>query len=203
VGVLPRAPGGFWYLFIGIDTFTKWMEAMPTVNITQAAAVKFLQSIIYRFGVPKRVLIDNDTQFKGAKFARCCTNFGIQHQPSSTAHPQTNGQVKRVNGLILQGMKTRIFYDLEVRDRNWHKELPSVLWALRTNVNRATRDMPFNLVYGADAVLPPEIYLESARVAHFDAEHQAEAKELDADLLEERHNMALINMRRYQESLKK
>jgi hypothetical protein len=48
VGVLSRASGGFWYLFIGIDTFTKWMEAMPTVNITQAAAVKFLQSIIYR-----------------------------------------------------------------------------------------------------------------------------------------------------------
>jgi hypothetical protein len=27
VGILPRAPGGFRYLFIEIDTFTKWMEA--------------------------------------------------------------------------------------------------------------------------------------------------------------------------------
>jgi hypothetical protein len=62
-----------------------------------------------------------------------------------------------------------MFHDL-VRDRNWHKELPSVLLALRTNVNRATRDMPFNLVYGADAVLPPKICLESARVKHFDSE---------------------------------
>jgi hypothetical protein len=40
-------------------------------------------------------------------------------------------------------------------------------------------------------------------VAHFDAEHQAEARELDSDLLEERRNMSLINVRRYQESLKK
>jgi hypothetical protein len=31
----------------------------------QEAAVKFLQSIIYRFGVPRRVLTDNGTQFKG------------------------------------------------------------------------------------------------------------------------------------------
>jgi S-adenosylmethionine synthetase len=40
------------------------MEAMPVVNITQEATTKFLQSIIYRFDVPRRVLIDNRTQFK-------------------------------------------------------------------------------------------------------------------------------------------
>jgi hypothetical protein len=100
-------------------------------------------------------------------------------------------------------MKTRMFHDLEARDRNWHKELSSVLWVLQTNMNRATRDMPFNLVYGADAVLPSEIYLESARVAHFDLECQAEAKELDSILLEERCNMTLIIVQKYQESLKK
>jgi transposase InsO family protein len=53
------------------------MEVVPAVNITQDATVKFLQSIIYRFGVSRRVLIDNGTQFKGAKFARCCAEFGI------------------------------------------------------------------------------------------------------------------------------
>jgi hypothetical protein len=85
-------------------------------------------------------------------------------------HPQTNGEVERANGLILQGMKTRMFHDLEAKDRKWHKELSSVLWALRTNINKAIRDTPFNLVYGANVVLPPEIYLQSARVAHFNEE---------------------------------
>jgi transposase InsO family protein len=77
------------------------MEATPMVNITQEAAVKFLKSIIYRFGVPKRVLTDNETQFKGARFLRCCIDFRIHHQPSSVAHPQTNGQVEHTNGLLL------------------------------------------------------------------------------------------------------
>jgi hypothetical protein len=81
-----------------------------------------------------------------------------------------NGQVERANGLILQGMKTRMFQDLEARGRNWHKELSSVLWALRTNINRAIRNTPFNLVYGADVVIPLEIYLESVRMAHFNTE---------------------------------
>jgi transposase InsO family protein len=112
IGVLPRTPGGFRFLFVGIDTFTKWMEATPLVNIMQEAAVKFLQSIIYRFGIPQRVLTDNGTQFKGAKFLRCCANFGIHHQASSVAHTQTNGQVKHTNGLLLQGMKTRMFPNL-------------------------------------------------------------------------------------------
>jgi transposase InsO family protein len=132
MGALPRASGGFRFLFIAINMFTKWMEAMPVVNITQEATVKFLQSIIYKFSIPKWVLIDNGTQFKGTKFARCCAAFGINHQASLAAQPQTNGQVERANGLILQGMMTRIFYDLEAKGRNWHKELQSVLQALHT-----------------------------------------------------------------------
>jgi transposase InsO family protein len=92
--------------------------ATPVVNITQEASVKFLQNIIYRFDLPKRVLTDNGTQFKGVKFLRCCADFGIHHQASSVAHPQTNGQVEHTNGLLLQGMKTRMFQDLEVKGKN-------------------------------------------------------------------------------------
>jgi hypothetical protein len=97
----------------------------------------------------------------------------------------------------------RMFQDLEAKSKNWHKELPSVLWALQTNIDRATRATPFSLVYGAEAVLPPEVYLESARVTHFNPEDMAKVKELDANLLEERHNTALSNVRKYQTALKK
>jgi hypothetical protein len=99
-------------------------------------------------------------------------------------------------------MKTRMFHDLEARGKNWHKEMPSMLWALCTNINRVTRDTPFNLIYKADVVLPSEIYLESAMVAHFNAENQAEARELDSNLLEERCNTTLANVWKYQDSLK-
>jgi exonuclease I len=69
-------------------------------------------------------------------------------------------------------MRTMMFHDMEGKGRNWHKELPSVLWALRTNINRATIDTPFNLVYGVEIVLSPEIYLQLARVVHFNEENQ-------------------------------
>jgi hypothetical protein len=69
-----------------------------------------------------------------------------------------------------------------------------VLWALCTNINRATIDTPFNLVYRADTVLPPEIYLESARVAHFNVEIQAKARELNSNPLDEKRNITLANV---------
>jgi hypothetical protein len=96
-----------------------------------------------------------------------------------------------------------MLHDLEARGSNWHKALPSGLWVIRTNVNKATRDTPFHLIYGADAVLSPKIYLESAQVAHFNEKDQVEARELDSNLLEEKHNIALANMWKYQESLKR
>jgi hypothetical protein len=100
-------------------------------------------------------------------------------------------------------MKARMFHDLEAKGRNWNNELPSVLWALRTNVNRATRDTLFHLVYGADGVLPPETFLELAQVAQFNEVDQDKARELDSNLLEEKRNKALTNVQMYQESLKR
>jgi hypothetical protein len=100
-------------------------------------------------------------------------------------------------------MKMRMFQDLEAKGKNWHKELPLVLWALRTNVSRATRATPFSLVYGAGAVLPPEVYLESTRVAYFNPEDQAEARGMDINLLEERCNTTISNVHKYHTALKK
>jgi hypothetical protein len=40
-------------------------------------------------------------------------------------------------------------------------------------------------------------------VAHFNVEDQAEARELDSNLLEERRNTSLANVRKYQESVKR
>jgi hypothetical protein len=68
LGPFPRAIGGYRFLFVAIDKFTKWPEATLVVNITQGAAVAFLKSIVCRFGVPNRIITDNRTQFRSQLF---------------------------------------------------------------------------------------------------------------------------------------
>jgi hypothetical protein len=68
LGPFPRAFGGYRFLFVAIDKFTKWPEATPMVSITQGADVAFLKSIVCRFGVPSRIITDNRTQFTSRLF---------------------------------------------------------------------------------------------------------------------------------------
>jgi transposase InsO family protein len=68
LGPFPRAIGGYRYLFVAIDKFTKLLEATSVVNITQGAAVAFLKSIVYRFRVPNCIITDHGTQFTSRIF---------------------------------------------------------------------------------------------------------------------------------------
>jgi transposase InsO family protein len=134
------------------------------VNITQGAAVAFLKSIVYRFGVPSRIITDNRTQFTSRIFQEYCEDIGTQLCFASVAHPRSNGQVEMANAEILRGLKTRTYDCLKKHGANWTNELPSMLWGNRTTPSRATGETPFFLVYGAEACLPLEILMGSPRV---------------------------------------
>jgi transposase InsO family protein len=117
----------------------------------------FFTNIIHRFGVPNSIITDNGTQFTGRKFLDFCEDHHIRVDWAAVAHPMTNGQVERVNGMILQGLKSMNYSDLHKFGRRWIKELPSVVWSLRTTPSRATGFTPFFLVYGAEAILPTDL----------------------------------------------
>ena len=127
VGPLWKAPGGFTHLLVAIDKFSKWIEARPIERVRLEEAVAFFTNIIYRFGIPNTVVTDNGTQFPGKEFLSFCDDNNIRVDWAVVSHPKTNGQVERVNGMILQGVKPRIFKRLEKFRARWVVELPSVL----------------------------------------------------------------------------
>jgi transposase InsO family protein len=109
VGPLRKAPGGFTHLLVAIDKFSEWVEVRPITNLRAEQAVTFFTDIVHRFGVPNSIITDNGSQFMGRKFLEFCDKFHIRVDWAAVAHPQTNGQVECANGMILQGLKPRIF----------------------------------------------------------------------------------------------
>jgi transposase InsO family protein len=168
VGPLQKAPGGYTHLLVAIDKFSKWIEVRPLNSIRSEQAVAFFTNIIHRFGVPNSIITDNGTQFTGRKFLDFCEDHHIWVDWAAVAHPITNGQVERANGMILQGLKPRIYNDLHKFGRRWMKELPSVVWSLRTTPSQATGFTPFFLVYGVEAILSTDLEYGSPRIRAYD-----------------------------------
>jgi transposase InsO family protein len=168
VGPLRTAPRGYTHQLVAIDKLSKWVEVRPITNLRAEQAVTFFTDIIYRFGVTNSIITDNGSQFTGRKFLEFCDKFHIRVDWAAVAHPQTNGQVERANGMILQGLKTRIFDKLNKSGRKWLQELPAVIWSLRTTPSRATGFTLFFLVHGAEAVLPTDLEYGSPRVRGYD-----------------------------------
>jgi transposase InsO family protein len=101
VGPFKKAKGGFTHIFIVVDKFTKWIEVKPTISITLVNAVEFIKEIMYRFGIPNNIIIDNGTQFTTREFKNFCVDSCIKINYASVSHPQSNDQVEHSNGMIL------------------------------------------------------------------------------------------------------
>jgi hypothetical protein len=57
------APSGYRFILVAVDIFTKWIEVRPVAKVTSEEAVKFMQDITHRFGVPNRIITDLGTTF--------------------------------------------------------------------------------------------------------------------------------------------
>jgi transposase InsO family protein len=193
-----KAKGGFTHIFVIVDKFTKWIEVEPDASNTTAKVVEFIKEIMHRFGVPNNIITNNGTQFTAREFKDFCVDSGIKISYVSVSHQQSNEQVECSNGMILQGLKPRIFDRLKPYAGKWVKELSSVLWALCTTPSRATGHTPFSLVYGSEAMLPTEVEHKSFCLQHFNKERSDDSRVDDLTRLEELHGATIIQSAKHQ-----
>uniref|UniRef100_A0A2N9EWT7 Reverse transcriptase RNase H-like domain-containing protein n=1 Tax=Fagus sylvatica TaxID=28930 RepID=A0A2N9EWT7_FAGSY len=85
---------------------------------------------------------------------------------------------------------TRIKTRLEGAKSMWVEELPSVLWAYRTTVRTPTKETPFKLTFGTEAVIPVEIGLTTLRTTFHKEEENEGQLHLNLDLLDETREKA-------------
>ena len=102
-----------------------------------------MQDIMYRFGMPNRIITDLGSPFTAIEFRSWAQDCGISIDYASIAHPQANSQVEQANGLLLARIKPRLFDELKDYGGKWIYELPKVVWGLRTQQSRAIGYSPF------------------------------------------------------------
>ena len=74
LGPFPRAVGGFEYLYVAIDKFTKWPEVEAVRKVTAQSAIKFFKGLVCRFGVPTG---SSPTTAHGSQAMPSCNTLGI------------------------------------------------------------------------------------------------------------------------------
>ncbi|GAB2268987.1 hypothetical protein Dimus_038752 [Dionaea muscipula] len=154
------------FIIVATDFFTKWVEAIPLREITQEQVIRFItEHIIYKFGIPQTIMVDNGPSLNGERVRDMLGEFGVRLVNSTPYYAQSNGQAEASNKMI-KGVIRKL---IDKNPRVWHEMLPRALWALRTTPRATTGITPFQLVYGMEAVVPTEVVVESVRVMFQDA----------------------------------
>ncbi|XP_070003516.1 uncharacterized protein [Nicotiana sylvestris] len=129
--------------------------------------------------------------------AKCdkCQRYGNNmHIHVELLHPVLAPWLFMKWGMDIMGPLPQAKGQLEESKGNWSEVLPGVLWAYCTTAKTSTGEIPFSLVYEAEALIPIEIGEPSTRFTQATQESNDEEMRVNLDLLEGRREEALIRM---------
>lgn len=147
LGPLPSTRKNYKYIFVIIDAFTKfvWIYATKTTNSAEVINKLSRQSVI--FGNPRRIVSDRGTAFTSKEFEDYCATENIKYVLTTTGVPRANGQVERVNRVLIL-LLTKL---ADPKREEWFKFLDSTQLYLNCTAHRSIGITPFHLLFGTHA----------------------------------------------------
>jgi transposase InsO family protein len=100
--------------------------------------------IVCLHGVPKKIVSDRGTQFTSNFWERLHETLDTQLWFSSTYHPQTNGQTKRVNQILEDMLRACALQ----YGRSWDKSLSYADFSYNNSYQEILKMAPFEMLYG-------------------------------------------------------
>jgi transposase-like protein len=61
LGPFPKAGGGYEWLYVAIDKFTKWPEVTMVIKANKGSVLKFINDLVTQFEFPNQIITDNGT----------------------------------------------------------------------------------------------------------------------------------------------
>src|SRR6266850_8510533 len=145
IGELPDSKGYNAILMV-VDCLSKRIHAIPTVTSLDSAGVTrlFLEHVWHHHRLPEEVISNHRPAFVSNFSRELATLLGVKLTPSTSYHPQTDGQMERVNQEIEAYLRVFVSH----RQDDWANWLPLAEFAYNNKVHVATRRTPFELDAG-------------------------------------------------------
>ncbi|CAB0044087.1 unnamed protein product [Trichogramma brassicae] len=152
----PRSKGGFKYVFVIQDLFTRYLELKPLRRANGKAVADTLEELIFfRWEVSDFLLTDNGREFINKTLKTVLDEYGVYHVTTPPYHPQAN-PVERSN----RTLKTLIAIYAQKDHREWDRHLPELRQAINTSVQSTTKVSPAYLNFGRHPQQPKSLRRE-------------------------------------------
>ena len=151
---LETSKGGYQYILVITDHFTKYALAVPTKNTTARTTDEaFLNNFVVHYGFPKRIHSDQGADFEGKLIKELCELAGMTKSRTTPYHPQGNGVCERFNRTLLSMLGTLN----PEQKRDWKSHVNTMTHAYNSTKHDTTGMTPYFLLFGREPLLPVDI----------------------------------------------
>ena len=144
---LPKS-NGYSVIMVVVDRLTKFAHFVAVKHPYTASTIAqlFMDNIVKLHGLPNSIVSDRDTIFVSAFWKELFKLYRVNLQLSTAYHPQSDGQIERVN----QCLELYLRCAIQDSPKTWHSWLSLAQLWYNSTYHTSLGCSPFKALYGYD-----------------------------------------------------